>query len=106
MSERKLITTEKLATLMHKHPETVRRQARKGLIPVAERVGREYRFDYVEVVEHFILADILNSLSRIVYDANAPRLIRRNAETMLRGLQDGSISVDQLSDIVGQVRSV
>ena len=40
----KLWNTKELATYMNCHPETIKRKARLRQIPVAGRIGGEYRF--------------------------------------------------------------
>lgn len=48
MSE--LLTAKQLAEKLQTDPETIRRWARERKIPYI-RVGREYRFEYNEVIE-------------------------------------------------------
>jgi hypothetical protein len=98
-NERKLIDVETLAGFMRKHPETIRRMARDGRLP-SIKVDHEYRFDYTEIIEHFLRADILSSLDRISSDVHVPHSLRGSATTMACGLRDGSMSVDDIGNVI------
>ncbi len=101
-SERKMIDCETLAGFMRCNVETVRRHARAGTLP-AKKIDGEWAFDYWEIVDFFLLDDMLTSLDGIANDAKAPRQIRANAEEMARGLRDGWLSIDDVGNIIGQV---
>lgn len=104
MSDRKLIDTHALAKQMRKHPETIRRMCRAKQIPFV-KIDGEYRFDSVEVFEHFIRLDIVNSLNDILDDPRLPVEVRKNITGMSDGLRDGTISLDRFVNAYESVAS-
>lgn len=96
---RELVDVDTIAKLTRLHPESVRRKCRRKEMPFI-RDGYEYQFDVVEVFEHFVKQDIIETLQGYLDDPALPKVIRSNITTMRDGVRDGWLSIEKCSELM------